>query len=244
MLHQAGGHAIISTVMRIFAAFLVSAFLLSAQPDFNSLKELKYRNIGPFRGGRAVAVSGVTSQPSVYYFGGTGGGIWKTTDGGVNWAPVADGQLKTGSVGSIAVAESDPNIVYVGMGEPDIRGNASQWRWRVQIDRRGQDLEARGACRTRYHIGAVRIHPKNPDIVYVAALGHQLARMKSAAVYRTTDGGKTWKQMLYARPQGGRDRPDHRSQQSERDLRCLLGSAPHALGSGKRRAGQRAVQVH
>src|ERR1700720_767173 len=94
-------YAMISTVMRTLATLAVSALLLSAQPDFNSLKELKYRNIGPFRGGRAVAVSGVTSQPSVYYFGGTGGGMWKTTDGGVNWAPVSDGQLKSGSVGSI-----------------------------------------------------------------------------------------------------------------------------------------------
>src|SRR5271166_4465994 len=89
------------------AVFLFSAALLSAQPDFNSLKELKYRNIGPFRGGRAVAVAGVTSQPSVYYFGGTGGGVWRTTDGGVTWTPISDGQFKTGSVGAIAVSESD-----------------------------------------------------------------------------------------------------------------------------------------
>ncbi len=118
--------------MKILAAFTFSALLLTAQPDLNSLKELKYRNIGPFRGGRAVAVAGVTSQPSVYYFGGTGGGVWKTTDGGATWIPVSDGQFKTGSVGAIAVAESDPNTVYVGMGEPDIRGNASQWRRRLQ----------------------------------------------------------------------------------------------------------------
>src|SRR5712691_8434985 len=102
--------------MKTLALLFLASALLSAQPDLNSLKELKYRNIGPFRGGRSVAVSGVTSQPSVYYFGGTGGGIWKTTDGGVDWSPVSDGQLKTGSVGAIAVSESDPNIVYAGMG--------------------------------------------------------------------------------------------------------------------------------
>src|SRR5580700_6742828 len=100
MPHSRRSSPIQRTVMKTLAALFVFAALLSAQPDFNSLKELKYRNIGPFRGGRAVAVSGVTSQPSVYYFGGTGGGIWKTTDGGVNWAPVSDGQLKSGSVGS------------------------------------------------------------------------------------------------------------------------------------------------
>src|SRR5579871_4641404 len=99
--------------MKTLAALLVSALALSAQPDLNTFKELKYRNIGPFRGGRVVAVAGVTSQPSVYYFGGTGGGVWRTTDGGVNWTPVSDGQFKTGSVGAIAVSESEPNTVYV-----------------------------------------------------------------------------------------------------------------------------------
>src|SRR5437588_7843540 len=111
--------------MKSFVAFFALTLLLAAQPDLNSLKELKYRNIGPFRGGRAVAVAGVTSQPNVYYFGATGGGVWKTVDGGANWTSVSDGHFKTGSVGAIAVSESDPNVVYVGMGEPDIRGNAS-----------------------------------------------------------------------------------------------------------------------
>src|SRR3984893_8264198 len=156
-------YAMISTVMRTLAALVVSAALVNAQPDFNSLKELKYRNIGPFRGGRVVAVSGVTSQPSVYYFGGTGGGIWKTTDGGVNWAPVSDGQLKTGSVGSIAVAESDPNIVYAGMGEPDIRGNASHGDGVYKSTDAGKTWNNMGLENTQ-QIGRVRVHPKNPDI--------------------------------------------------------------------------------
>src|ERR1700741_3333566 len=110
--------------MKILAALLLPIALV-AQPDLNSLKALKYRSIGPFRGGRAVAVAGVTSQPMVYYFGATGGGVWKTTDAGGNWQPVSDGFFKTGSVGAIGVAESDPNIVYVGMGESPIRGNVS-----------------------------------------------------------------------------------------------------------------------
>src|ERR1700683_2773026 len=102
--------------MRILTVWMLSAGVLCAQVDFSALKELKYRNIGPFRGGRAVAVAGVTSQPATYYFGATGGGIGKTTDSGATWVPVSDGQLKSGSVGALAVSESDPNVVYAGMG--------------------------------------------------------------------------------------------------------------------------------
>jgi photosystem II stability/assembly factor-like uncharacterized protein len=176
---------------------LFSSALLLAQTDLNSLKELKYRNIGPFRGGRAVAVSGVTSQPNVYYFGGTGGGVWKTVDGGASWTPVSDGQFKTGSVGAIGVSESDPNIVYVGMGEPDIRGNASHGDGVYKSTDAGKTWKRVGLEDT-YHIGAVRVHPKNPDLVYVAALGHLWGPNEQRGIFRTSDGGKTWKQ-IYTR---------------------------------------------
>jgi photosystem II stability/assembly factor-like uncharacterized protein len=182
--------------MKLFAALVASALALTAQPDFNSLKELKYRNIGPFRGGRVVAVAGVTSQPSVYYFGGTGGGVWRTTDSGVSWTPVSDGQFKTGSVGAIAVSESDPNTVYVGMGEPDIRGNASHGDGVYKTTDAGKTWKNVGLENT-YHIGAVRVHPRNPDIVYVAALGHQFGPNDDRGVFKTTDGGKTWKKILF-----------------------------------------------
>src|SRR5258708_37146460 len=108
--------------LAVFACAI--ALSLTAAPD--PYKELKFRLIGPHRGGRVVAVAGVPSQPYVYYFGGTGGGVWKTTDGGIRWLNVSDGQLGTGSVGAVAVAESDPNVVYVGMGESCIRGNLSE----------------------------------------------------------------------------------------------------------------------
>ncbi len=183
--------------MKTLVAWIVSSLVLMAQTDLSSLKELKYRSIGPFRGGRAVAVSGVTSQPNVYYFGGTGGGVWKTTDGGVSWTPVSDGQFKTGSVGAIAVSESDPNVVYVGMGEPDIRGNASHGDGVYKSTDAGKTWKRVGLEDT-YHIGAVRVHPKNPDIVYVAALGHLWGPNEQRGVFRSTDGGKTWKQ-IYTR---------------------------------------------
>src|SRR5260370_2509711 len=109
---------------KLLVAFAVWGSL-SAQVDFKALKDLKYRLIGPFRGGRVDTVAGVMSQPSVYYFGATGGGIWKTTDGGADWHPIADGQLKTVSVGSIALAESHPHTIYFGIGKPDDRGHTS-----------------------------------------------------------------------------------------------------------------------
>ena len=181
--------------MKTLLAFFISALVLTAKPDLNALKDLKYRNIGPFRGGRVVAVAGVTSQTSVYYFGGTGGGVWRTVDGGVNWAPVSDGQFKTGSVGSIAVSESDPNTIYVWMGEPDIRGNASHGDGVYKSSDAGKTWKNVGLEDTR-HIGAVRIHPRNPDIVYVAALGHQFGPNDQRGVFRTMDGGKNWKQVF------------------------------------------------
>ncbi|MBV8818480.1 MAG: hypothetical protein JO022_09005, partial [Acidobacteriaceae bacterium] len=144
--------------MRLFTALLFSSALF-AQIDLNSLKDLKYRNIGPFRGGRSVAAAGVMSQPNVYYFGGVGGGVWKTTDGGANWAPVSDGQLKTASVGAIAVSESDPSMVYVGMGEPDIRGNASPGDGMYKSNDGGRTWKHIGLEKTQ-QIGAVKIHPK------------------------------------------------------------------------------------
>ena len=187
--------------MRITAAFLLTA-TLAMGVDLNSLKELKYRQIGPFRGGRAVAVAGVTAQPNVYYFGATGGGVWKTTDGGASWQPVTDGQIKTGSVGAIGVSESDPNVVYVGMGEPDIRGNASPGDGVYKSTDAGKTWKHVGLEDTQ-QIGAVRVHPKNPDIVYVAALGHQFGPNDQRGVYRSTDGGKTWKQVFTRGPKAG-----------------------------------------
>ena len=183
------------------ALWVLFPLLLSAQqPDL--LKELKFRLIGPFRGGRVVAVTGVPSQPSVYYFGGVGGGVWKTTDGGASWAPISDGFFKTSSVGAIAVADSDPNVIYVGMGESCVRGNASNGDGVYKSVDGGKTWRNVGLQDT-YHIGAVRIHPKNPDIVYVAALGHLFGPNEQRGVYRTTDGGATWKQVLTRGPDAG-----------------------------------------
>src|ERR1039458_6879044 len=172
---------------------LFPLLVLAQQTDF--LKDLKFRQIGPFRGGRSVAVTGVPSQPDTYYFGAVGGGVFKTTDSGLSWMPVSDGQFKTGSVGAIAVADSDPNVVYAGMGEACVRGNATHGDGVYKSVDAGRTWRNIG-LEDSYHIGAVRIHPKNPDIVYVAALGHLWGPNEMRGVYRTTDGGATWKQVL------------------------------------------------
>jgi photosystem II stability/assembly factor-like uncharacterized protein len=166
------------------------------------LRDIRYRSIGPFRGGRVTAVAGIPSQPQTYYFGATGGGIWKTTDGGFTWIPVSDGQLATGSVGALAVSESDPNVVYAGMGEACIRGNASPGDGVYKSTDAGRTWKHIGLEQTQ-QIGAVVVHPHNPNIVYVAALGHQFAANEERGVYKSTDGGATWKQVLTRGPKAG-----------------------------------------
>lgn len=168
-------------------------------PAFNTdlYKGLKWRNIGPFRGGRSVTASGVVNNPMVYYFGGTGGGIWKTEDAGINWKNISDGQLKTGSVGSIAVSESDPNVLYVGMGEHAVRGvMTSHGDGVYKSTDAGKTWKNIGLEKTK-HIAAVKIHPTNPDIVYVAAQGALHGSSEDRGIYRTTDGGKTWSKIFY-----------------------------------------------
>lgn len=166
------------------------------------LKNLQYRLIGPFRGGRVTAVAGVPSQPNVYYFGATGGGVWKTTDAGVTWEPVTDKFFKTGSVGAIDVALSDPNIIYVGMGESPVRGNVSHGDGMYKSVDAGKTWKHIGLSDTR-QIGRVRIHPKNPDVAYVAAMGHLWAPNKERGVFRTKDGGKTWQNVLFRSDKAG-----------------------------------------
>lgn len=158
---------------------------------------LKWRNIGPFRGGRSVASSGVIRQPLTYYMGSTGGGVYKTTDAGITWKNISDKFFKTGSVGAIAVSESDTNIVLVGMGEHAARGvMTSMGNGVYKSMDAGKTWTHLGLGKTR-HISDVIIHPKNPDIIYVAAQGAQYAPTEERGIYKTIDGGKTWERILY-----------------------------------------------
>jgi photosystem II stability/assembly factor-like uncharacterized protein len=156
---------------------------------------MKWRLIGPFRGGRVLTVSGVPGDPNLFYFGAVGGGVWKTTDGGVTWNPLFDKQ-GVSSIGAIAIADSDPNIIYAGTGEACIRGNISFGDGVYKSSDAGKTWTNIGLKDTR-HIGAVIVHPTNPDVAFVAALGHAYGANAERGVFRTRDGGKTWEKVLY-----------------------------------------------
>ena len=173
-----------------------------SQVDPTAIKALKWRLVGPFRGGRVVAVSGDPENPQIFYFGSTGGGVWKTYDGGRFWENVSDGFFKRASVGGLAVAPSDPNVIYVGMGESTIRGNVSHGDGVYKSTDAGKTWKHLGLEQTR-NIGKVRVHPENPDIVYVAAFGHAHGSNAERGVYRSKDGGETWEQVLFKSDKAG-----------------------------------------
>lgn len=157
---------------------------------------LEYRSIGPYRGGRVTAVAGVRGQTFTFYMGSTGGGVWKTTDGGLTWKNISDGFFAAGSIGAIAVAESDPNVIYVGTGSACIRGNVSTGVGVYKSTDGGRTWEHVG-LRDAGQIGRIRVHPRNPDLVYVAALGRAFGRNSERGVFRSKDGGKTWEKVLF-----------------------------------------------
>ncbi len=159
------------------------------------LNSMVWRQVGPFRGGRVVAVAGDPVDPMTFYFGACGGGVWKTTDGGTYWENVSDGFLKTAAIGAIDVSASDPNVIYAGTGEACLRGNVIHGDGVYRSTDGGRTWTHLGLEDTR-HIGRIRIHPQNPDIAYVAALGHAFGPNKQRGVFRTRDGGKTWEQVL------------------------------------------------
>jgi photosystem II stability/assembly factor-like uncharacterized protein len=177
---------------------LLVGLQVPAQPAAEAplFSSLRWRSIGPLRGGRSIAVAGVPTRPLEFYFGAVGGGLWKTTDGGQIWNPVTDGQIRSSSVGAVAVAESNPDVVYIGMGEACLRGNIMQGDGVYKSTDAGKTWKHIGLADTLI-ISRVRVHPTNPNLVYVAALGHPAAPNADRGVFRSKDGGSSWEKVLF-----------------------------------------------
>jgi len=182
--------------LRLPILLSAAALLAAATYDPAFFSALQWRSIGPNRGGRSIACAGSTARPLEYYFGATGGGLWKTTDGGLTWRPVTDNQIKSSSVGAVAVSQSKPDVVYIGMGETELRGNIMQGDGVYKSTDAGRTWKHMGLAGTQA-ISRIRVHPTNPDIVYVAALGHPYGPNSERGVFRSKDGGQTWEKILY-----------------------------------------------
>ncbi|MEQ8329800.1 MAG: hypothetical protein RH859_04975 [Longimicrobiales bacterium] len=194
---------------RLFSVPAVAVgLLLTPTPDLHAqtswdavldsalLEGYRWRNLGPDRGGRSIAVSGVVGQPEVAYFGATGGGLWKTTNGGEDWWPVTDYQITSASVGAVAVSESNPDVVFIGTGETCIRGNILPGDGVYRSTDAGETWEHVG-FRDSHGISKIRIHPTNPDVIYVASFGKYSVPSEERGVFKSTDGGDTWERILF-----------------------------------------------
>jgi photosystem II stability/assembly factor-like uncharacterized protein len=171
------------------------------QYDTSLYHGLQYRHLGPFRGGRSAAVAGVPGKPNLFYFGATGGGVWRTKDGGQSWENISDGYFG-GSIGAVTVSEYDPNVIYVGGGEKTVRGNVSYGYGMWKSVDAGKSWSAIGLENSR-HISRIRIHPQNPDLVYAAVMGDLYKPTQERGVYRSRDGGKSWQRILFANENAG-----------------------------------------
>jgi len=191
-----------STVIIAMLLFLLSDTQINAQTFKEAQYDaLEYRLVGPFRGGRSAAVTGVSNQPNLFYFGAAGGGVWKTSNGGREWENISDGYFG-GSIGAITVSKNDPNVIYVGGGEKTVRGNVSSgygiWK---SVDA-GKTWTESGLKNSR-HVSRIAVHPTNSDIVYAGVLGNIYKPTLERGLYKSTDGGKTWRKTLFANDHAG-----------------------------------------
>ncbi len=201
-------HSILRLVIYVFlstcilSSFAHAALLKKSEDEGNLLNDgLQWREVGPYRGGRSAAIAGIPQQPKVYYFGAAGGGVWKTTDSGRSWNNISDGYFG-GSIGAVAVSEWDSNVIYAGGGEKTVRGNVSHGDGLWKSEDAGKTWKHMGLSESR-HIPRIRIHPKNPDLVYVSVMGHLFGPNKERGVYRSKDGGSSWEKILFVNENAG-----------------------------------------
>ncbi len=190
-------------LLALVTAVALTPVILTAQPPADRpgaqagpFGSLRWRSLGPQRGGRSIASAGSLARPNEYYFGATGGGLWKTTDGGTTWRPVTDGQISSASVGAVAIAPSNPDIVYIGMGEAQLRGNIAQGDGVYKTTDGGKTWKHSG-LKDSQTVSKIRIHPTNPDLVYAAVLGHAAGPNDERGVFRSKDGGANWDRVLF-----------------------------------------------
>jgi photosystem II stability/assembly factor-like uncharacterized protein len=187
---------ILALLMYMSGAIDAQPLSTSKDPNLKYYENaIEWRSIGPFRGGRSCAVTGVPGKPNLFYFGATGGGVWKTNDGGRSWDNISDGYFG-GSIGAIAVAPSDHNVLYVGGGEQTVRGNVSSGYGMYKSEDAGKTWKSVGLTDSR-HIGRIRVHPTNSNVVYVAAMGNLYKDNAERGIFKTTDGGITWNKVLF-----------------------------------------------
>ena len=195
------------TISRLTRLLILALLASAASADIDrsefpdALKAMEWREVGPYRGGRSAAVAGIPDDKNTYYFGATGGGVWKTRNGGQSWTNVSDGYFG-GSIGAVAASEWDSNVVYVGGGEKTVRGNVSPGNGMWRSTDAG-DTWARIGLDDSQHIARIRIHPKNPDLVYAAVMGHLFGPNEQRGVYRSRDGGENWERVLYVNDEVG-----------------------------------------
>ena len=189
-------------MLLILSVFTILPNEIQAQDlDTSLISAMEYRSIGPYRGGRSGAVTGVPGDPNLFYFGATGGGVWRTQDGGNTWENISDGYFG-GSIGAIAVASSDQNVLYVGCGEQTVRGNVSSGSGLYKSVDAGKSWTHVGLDDSR-HIGRIRIHPQNPEVVFVAAMGNLYKGNEERGIFKSTDGGRTWQKKLFVNQDAG-----------------------------------------
>ncbi len=196
------GLLILATAMLAGAGWAAESDEAPPPVDPKLLEGMKYRSLEFSRGGRSTAVAGVVGDPLTYYFGASGGGVWKTTDAGITWNNVSDGFFEAGSIGAVAVAPSDANVIYAGTGSACPRGNVSPGVGVYRSTDAGETWTHAGLSEAG-QIGRIQVHPNDPDRVWVAALGHIFGPNEERGVYRSKDGGRTWEKVLYVSERTG-----------------------------------------